>query len=230
MKISITIPTFNESKNIEELIKRIDTTMRKNKLEYECIVVDDNSPDKTYKKAIELSKEYPIKTIVREEKGLASAILRGFNESTGDIIGVMDSDLQHPPEIIPELVKPIIENKVELTIGSRLVKGGVVEDWPLHRKLISKIARVIVIPLTEVKDSMSGLFFLRKEVIEGVELETMGYKLGLEIFVKGNYERMLEVPFTFKDRSVGSSKLNAKIHLEYLKQIFKLYLRKWIKK
>jgi dolichol-phosphate mannosyltransferase len=189
--ISIVSPTYNESENIRLLVKRISQVMSNR--EYEIIVVDDNSPDGTEKVAKDLSKEYPVRTLVRNGKlGLASAILTGFDHARGNIIGVIDADLQHPPEYLLKFVKAIEQNDCDIAIGSRYTKGGGIE----------------------------------KSVIEGVKLNPTGYKLGLEILIKGNYKKVKEIPYTFKPRKNGASKLNKSEILSYLNLLKDLYLHK----
>jgi dolichol-phosphate mannosyltransferase len=193
--LSIIVPTYNEKENIPELVKRVFAVLSKNDIDGELIIVDDNSPDGTAAVAEELAKDHNIRVIVRKnERGLSSAAIRGMEEAKGDVLCVMDADLSHPPEVLPNMLKPISSGKVELVIGSRHVKGGGIENWTAKRKMVSKIASLIARPLTNVKDPMSGLFMLKREVIEGVELKPKGYKIGLEIIVKGNYKNLMEVP------------------------------------
>jgi len=221
--ISIIIPTYNEIENIELLIYRIDQGLKG--ISYEAIIVDDNSPDGTGEKAETLGKHFPVRVIHREGRlGLASAVLKGFELARGDILGFMDADLSHPPEVIPKLITPILKEGVDIVVASRLVKGGgVVGDWPQTRHLNSYVATFLAKPLTSVNDSMSGFFFLKRSVIEGVELIPRGYKIGLEILVKGRYKEAKEIPFTFDNRGGGKSKLNLKIMFEYLLQVGDLY-------
>jgi dolichol-phosphate mannosyltransferase len=211
--MSIILPTYNERENLHILVKKILKILPK----AELIIVDDNSFDGTGKLADELAKIYPIKVIHRKKKlGLSTAIVAGFKAAKGSIIGVMDTDLSHPPEMIPKLIKPIIKNKADFVIGSRIVKGGFVEVWPFHRKFISKIATLMARPLTSVKDPMSGLFFLKRKVINNINFTSKGYKICLEIIVKGKYRNIIEVPYKFRTRKVGTSKLNYKEHFKYL--------------
>jgi dolichol-phosphate mannosyltransferase len=224
--ISIVSPTYNESENIRLLIGRISEVMSGHK--YEIIVVDDNSPDGTEDIVKELSKRYPVKILVRNGKlGLASAIMTGFEHAKGDVLGVIDADLQHPPEYILDFVKAIELNGCDIAVGSRYINGGGVEGWSKKRLLTSKVAGLLAKPLVRgVKDPMSGFFFLKRNVIEGVKLNPTGYKLGLEILVKGNYKKVKEIPFTFKPRKNGASKLDKKELLTYLKLLKDLYLYK----
>jgi len=224
--ISIVCPTYNESENIRLLIERISQVMFGH--EYEIIVVDDNSPDGTEEVAKELSKKYPVKVLVRNGKfGLASAILTGFEHAEGNILGVIDADLQHPPEYMLEFVKAIEKNDCDVAIGSRYTNGGGIEGWSKKRLLTSKVAVLLATPLvTRVRDPMSGFFFLKRGVIQGIRLNPTGYKLGLEILVKGNYNKVEEIPYTFKPRKNGASKLNKNEIFSYLRLLKDLYICK----
>ena len=224
MKVSVIIPTYNERDNLEELLYRIDMALKGR--DYEVIIVDDDSPDRTWELAQELSEKYPVKGIRRtEEKGLSSAVIRGFKEASGDVFVVMDADLQHPPEKIPELLERI-ENGADIAIGSRYVPGGKVENWYWYRKLISRgailIGRLALPKIRDVKDPVSGFFALRREVVENAQLNPIGFKILMEILIKGDYERVEEVPFTFGLRKAGESKLSGKTMVKYLKHVYRL--------
>lgn len=222
--LSVIIPTYNEVENIESLLYRINKSLKD--IRYEAIIVDDNSPDGTGKKADELSKKYPLSVIHRPWKvNLASAVLKGFEHARGNILCCIDADLSHPPEKIPELIEHIKKENIDIVVASRLLKDSlVVGHWPQHRRLNSYIAILIAKPLSSVKDSMSGFFCIKKEVIENIKLMPRGYKIGLEILVKGKYKRVKEVPFVFDNRENGKSKLNLKVQMEYLVQIGYLYI------
>lgn len=154
--ISIIIPTYNEKGNIKKLILKINDIFKE---DFEIIVVDDNSPDGTGK-IVDKLKKYNAKCIHRKSKlGLSSAVIEGFKAAKGDIIGVMDADFSHPPEKIPELIKPLKDNNAELTIGSRYIQGGKIKNWTAVRKIISKGAILLSLPLTRIKDPVSGFFF-----------------------------------------------------------------------
>jgi dolichol-phosphate mannosyltransferase len=222
-RVSIVIPTYNERENLQALVERIFVAC--NGMDIEVVVSDDNSPDGTADLAEELGKRFPVKVVRRlRDRGLSKAVLDGFRNASGDILGVMDADLSHPPEKIPEMVKAL--EKADVVVGSRMLEGGGVEDWPLARKLISTGATLLARPLTGVSDPMSGFFFIRRRVIEGVVLNPMGYKILLEILVKGRYSNVAEVPFVFLDRQTGESKLNMKIQLQYLAHLLRLYVYK----
>jgi dolichol-phosphate mannosyltransferase len=226
--VSVIAPTYNESKNIPVLVRRIDRAMHKNRMNYEIIVVDDNSPDNTYGIAKNLAKKYPVRAFLRtKERGLSSAMYYGYKKARGNIVGWIDADLQHKPELIPDLVKAIRDEGYLMAIGSRLTKGGGVEGWSAYRRLVSLVGRILALPLTRVKDTQSGFFFIKPEVIEGVKLRTIGYKLGLEVMVKGKHEKKIkEVPYVFLHRSVGKSKMNVKTYVDYVKHVITLYAYK----
>jgi dolichol-phosphate mannosyltransferase len=225
MKISIIVPTYNERTNLPVLVERIaKVLMHRN---HEIIVVDDNSPDGTGDVAEELKKNYKMKVLHRKSKrGLASAVIDGFKISDGDIIGVMDADLSHPPEAIEKLIQPILNGTADFVVGSRFVPGGGIKGWSVSRKIISGVASAIAKPLTSVKDPMSGFFFVKRSVFTGIKLNPRGYKIGLELLVRGNYRNVVEVPYVFTDRYVGKSKLNVKEYVNYLMHAFNLYSSK----
>lgn len=223
------VPTYNERENLEELVRRISGALPG----AEIVVVDDNSPDGTAGHAQELAKTYCVKLVRRPGKlGLSSAVLEGFKVASGSIFVVMDADLSHPPEKIAEMVGKIESGAADIVIGSRYVEGGHVENWPVHRRAISRGATLLARGLTKVKDPMSGYFALRRSVIEGVELDPVGYKIGLEILVKGRYDKVAEVPITFADRKAGKSKLGGGEYLRYIDHVSMLYehRRFWLAK
>ncbi|MFW6120260.1 MAG: glycosyltransferase, partial [Petrotogales bacterium] len=157
-KVSVIVPTYNERDNLPELVKRLDEALTRYK--YEIIVVDDDSPDKTWKIALDLSKNYPVKVIKRiEERGLSTAVLKGFKEINSDIVVIMDADLQHPPEKVPELVESIKEG-ADIAIGSRFVEGGSIGNWSYRRLFVSKIAgflaKTFFREIREINDIESG--------------------------------------------------------------------------
>ncbi len=232
MDITLVIPTYNESENVPILVGQVFKIFDQAKLAGKVVIVDDNSPDETWRITGELKEKYPALEVIRRLKGrgLSSAVLEGFRSSGSDILGVMDADLSHPPEKIPELVEPIIRGDADFVIGSRYMSEGEIEKWPLRRKLSSKLATLAVFGLTRVKDPMSGFFFLKREVIEGVKLSPKGFKIGLEILVRGNYAKVTEIPIIFRDREYGVSKLSSGVISEYLLHISKLYIYQLSKK
>lgn len=227
------IPTYNERDNLEELVRRIDQACSVAGIDAEVVIVDDDSPDGTGAFAEELAKKSRIHVVHRAGKlGLSSAVLEGFKAASGDILLVMDADLSHPPEKIPEMYSKLASGEAEIVFGSRYVQGGSVENWPFHRRIISKGATLFARGLTKIKDPMSGFFMLKRSVVEGVELNPIGYKIGLEILVKGRYSKVVEVPIRFANRKAGKSKLGAEEYLKYIDHAITLYEHKrfWLSK
>ncbi|MFC1560229.1 polyprenol monophosphomannose synthase [Candidatus Margulisiibacteriota bacterium] len=223
--LSIIVPTYNERKNIEELTKRVFNTLKPHYVSYELIIVDDNSPDGTAVFAESLKSKYDIKVISRPEKiSLASAVISGFKAASGNIFCVIDADLSHPPEALFEMYKMIDKEGADVVVGSRLVSGGGAQKWPWYRKIVSMVAQSFARPLTKVKDNTSGFFMLKKEVVDGVKLNPIGFKILLEVLAKGNYDKAVEYPIIFADREGGKSKLGVRQVFEYLKQLGLIYL------
>jgi len=224
MRVSIVVPTYNESGNLEELVSRVDAALSAARVDYEVVVVDDASPDGTGELAERLAQEYPVSVIHRSGKlGLSSAVIEGFAKASGDIVGVMDADLSHPPQTLPKVLAPLLAGSADLVVGSRYVEGGAIAGWPLLRRMTSRGAVLLARPLTPVKDCVSGYFFFRRQVIEGVKLKARGYKIGLDVLVRGRYNKVVEVPFTFSDRAKGKSKLSPGEYAKYLRHLASLY-------
>lgn len=218
--ISIILPTYNEKENLEIVVKEIFSTVKNGT---EVIIVDDNSPDGTGLIADKLANKYNIKVIHRPGRlGLSPAVIEGLRLASGRIIGVMDSDLSHPPSLIPQMISLLNNDAADVVVGSRYSIGGSVETWSFFRKFVSKFATFLAKCLVDIKDPMSGYFFMKKSVIKNVRLNSKGYKILLEILVKGNYSRVVEMPYTFRGREVGRSKLNINEYAKYLKDWLKL--------
>ncbi len=220
---SLVIPTFNERSNIGHLIGRIEKSLSQKLFDFEIILVDDDSPDETWKLAQEIAKQNPRLLVIRREgvRGLATAVVDGWKAAKGEILGVMDADMQHPPEILPNLLEPLLRGTADISIGSRHACGGGVGEWNLPRRFISWGASSIaflVLPkiLRLVHDPMSGLFLMKRSVIDTATLKPKGYKILLEVLAKGKYRRVVEVPYVFEERRTGKSKLGLRQYLEFL--------------
>ncbi len=224
MKVSVIVPTYNERDNMAPLVERINTVMSER--DYEVIVVDDNSPDRTVDAVQALADRYPVKVIKRmNERGLGTAVLEGFRQASGDIMGVIDADLQHPPEVIRDLVVAM-DQGADIAIATRYMEGGGVKEWPLLRRIKSMGAGLLAKPLTRVRDPMSGCFMLTREIACSSQFRPIGYKILLEILVKARYRKVTEVPYTFGTRYAGESKLDVKEQFRYIGLLVKLYLYK----
>ena len=230
-QVSIIIPTYNESENIIQVLKSIVEHLPED-IATEAIVVDDNSPDGTGKIVDDYINDeqnkigWSVDIIHRKTKsGLSSAILDGIERSSGETIVVMDSDFSHPPKIIPRLIEEIKISKYDIVIASRYTEGGEVSGWSTKRKLISKGATGIAKVGLGVNESdpMSGFFAFNRNILEGIKFDALGYKVLLEILVKAKGAKVKEIPYTFTNRTLGSSKLDSSTMLDFVKSVWKLY-------
>lgn len=230
-QISIIIPTYNESQNILQILKSIKDNLPKNFVT-QAIVVDDNSPDGTgklvedYLKNIKKMADYTIEIIHRKAKdGLGSAILKGIQHAKGDTIVVMDCDFSHPPQIIPKLIESIKKYQYDIVVASRYIKGGKIQGWSLKRKTMSKFATLIAKKGLGINthDPMSGFFAFKRNIIKGLNIDAIGYKFLLEILVKTKNVSIKEIPYTFQNRELGSSKLSIRTIFDYYRSVWKLY-------
>lgn len=227
--LSIVVPTFGEADNLEPLTRRVFAATRGASIDAELIIVDDNSDDGSVAVIEGLQAEFPVQIIVRtQDRGLSTAVLRGFEAARGDTLLVMDADLSHPPERIPDLFKPIDTNAADFVIGSRYIDDGQTKDWPWLRKVNSLIATWLARPLTRAKDPMAGFFCLRRSTWRQADsLSPLGYKIGLELMIKGRCRNVVEIPIVFEDRHAGESKLTARQQLLYLLHLKRLYQYKF---
>lgn len=223
--LSLVIPTYNESKGLELLLERIFGVLRRAGIDGEVVIVDDNSPDGTGALAEDLKAKYPLKVVHRAGKlGLSSAVIDGWAVAEGRILGVMDADLSHDPEILPDMVASITDGRAEVAVGSRYIPGGGLGNWPLKRRITSMVAVLLGRPICPANDVTSGYVMFRRGVIEGVQLDTIGFKIVLEVLVKGRYRYFTEVPYTFIDRAAGESKFGGNEIRNYLVQLWRLLL------
>jgi dolichol-phosphate mannosyltransferase len=229
MKFSMVIPTYNEAGGIERLIAALDGEFRAYGLDGELIVVDDKSPDGTGAIVDGLAGRYPVRCLHRPGKlGLSSGVIDGwhFARPDSEALGAIDADFSHDVKIVPRMVKALAEDGYGLAIGSRYVPGGGIVNWPLKRKITSLVAIALAKPLTPIHDITSGFLLVRRDALEGVELDPIGFKIGLEVIAKAHYTRALEVPYVFTDRVAGESKLNQNEILNYLRQLRRIYALK----
>ncbi len=224
--VSIIVPTFCEGPNLKPLIERTFEATSKTGIETEMIIVDDNSQDATREIVEALGRRYPVRLVVRrQERGLASAVLTGFREARYDRFVVMDADLQHPPEHIPELIQRLDDKDCDFVIGTRYgAQSAIADAWPWIRWLNSRVAIWLARPLTPLSDPMSGFFALRRKTWEQADrIDPIGYKIGLELYVKGRCRRPAEVPIRFEVRAEGTSKNNFAERVRYLRHLARLY-------
>ncbi|POG55515.1 glycosyltransferase family 2 protein [Haloferax marisrubri] len=230
--VSVVVPTYNERDNISHLLGRCLKTASDSQLALEILVVDDDSEDYTWLYPTRLfGNDRRVRVIRRQtaDRGLAQSVVDGFDNAHHDYIAVIDGDCQHPPEKLTELVDAL-EAGADISIGSRHVRGGHIENWPLWRKLVSKGATMctaVALPETRgISDPLSGFFAVRQDVIRDLELDPQGYKILLEVLAKGNYDadRVAEVPYVFSERERGDSKLTAREYQNFLEHLGQLSL------
>ncbi|WP_337862627.1 glycosyltransferase family 2 protein [Nitrososphaera sp.] len=230
LPLSIILPTYNESQNIANVLDSIVEALPQD-MPAEIIVVDDNSPDGTADIAEEWWRgnivnhgNIRLRVIRRPGKlGLSSAILAGAHNAAGEAVVVMDSDMSHPPQTIPHMLAEL--ERCDIVVASRYVKGGSVSGWPFKRKVASKGATKIARYSLgiRIKDPMSGFFAFKRHIINGIKFDAIGYKMLLEILVKARGAKVKEIPYTFINRRLGTSKLDSKVTFDYLRAVWRLY-------
>lgn len=224
--ISIVVPTYREADNLALLAEAVDEALSGPGFEYELLFIDDDSRDGSEEICAAISSRFPLRFVVRKgERGLATAVIHGISLASGDIVVVMDGDLSHPASAIPEMVSRLQSGESDFVLGSRYVEGGSIhDDWSLFRQLNSIVPSLMAKPLCPLKDPMSGFFAIRRaEMPPTNQLSPVGYKVALEIFVKGGFARPSEVPIHFSDRQHGESKLSLKEQLNFLRHLARLY-------
>ena len=221
-RLSIVLPTFNEAQNIEPMIWAVSDILDRSRITYELIVVDDDSPDGTWCRALSLSESLPRLRVMRRvnKRGLATAVIRGWQVSRGDILGVLDADLQHPPEVIPKLWSQI-ESGADLAVASRRMPGGGVSKRSWRRRLISRTAEgigLLVLPevLGRVTDPMSGYLLVRRDKLAGVTFRPRGYKILVELLGRSDIEKIAEIDYVFRERVENQSKITWRTCRDYL--------------
>ena len=222
---SIVVPAFREAANIPGLVTRIHAALSAMGIEWELLIVDDDSDDGSEAVVEELARRLPVRIIVRRDlpRDLSLAVLEGIRLSRFDRIVVMDADLSHPPERIIDLLAAL-DVGCEMAVGSRYVSGGSVDrKWGLWRFLNSRVATLLARPLVNCSDPMSGFFAIdRRWLPDRKTLRPIGYKIALELMVRGQ-PRITEVPITFHDRDLGDSKMNWQQQFNYLRHLRRLY-------
>ena len=228
LKTALIIPTLREAANIPVLLDRVRRVLDPAGIHYEILIVDDDSQDGIEETVAEITRKDPrVQLLVRRGKrGLSGAVLHGWMHTNAAIVGVMDADLQHPPELLPDLISNMLGG-CDLVIGSRYTEGGGLGAWNPIRKLISAAAVWVTWPIQRsklrAKDPMSGFFFVRRDCLNGIDFQEEGFKLLLEILVRARLTSVREVPFAFGQRFRGASKANLKVAVDYGKLLARLY-------
>jgi dolichol-phosphate mannosyltransferase len=222
--LSLVVPTYNERDRLPDLVRAIFDAYHAGGVEGDLVIVDDNSPDGTGAVADELAARYPIRVIHRAGKlGLGTAVIEGFNASEAEIVGVIDADLSHPPQLVPKMLQAMRDARADLVIGSRYIPGGGTGDWELSRRMMSRFACLLARGLTPVRDVTSGFFLIRRDLARGVTISAGGFKICLELLIRSAPALVIEVPYVFQTRTAGESKMNRKEALGYLRQLRDLH-------
>lgn len=223
--VSLVVPTYDERSNIEPLLDQVRAAMAGQPLE--VIVVDDDSPDRTWEAVAEYGARHPEVRGIRRigERGLSGAVLAGLDQAHGDLLAVMDADLSHDPRLLPRLVAAVRAG-ADVAVGSRRVPGGGAEPWPWHRRRASDAATLLARWWLRValRDPMSGYFVLQRAAFTRVRpgLRPRGYKILLEIVCRLGPAELVELPYVFQDRRQGVSKVSARVAADYLVSLWTL--------
>lgn len=229
--LTVVVPTYKEAANLALLVSAVDATLSAAGTIYELLIVDDNSPDDTAKLCASLAQTYPVRLLqpTGRPRDLSLSVVDGIKAARFRHVLVMDADLSHPIEVIPAMLNAMVENPRAFIVGSRYIPGGSFDRrWSIWRFLNSHLATVMARPLVKCSDPMSGFFGFNKDNFgEVAELQPIGYKIGLEIMVRGSFDRVIELPIGFKDREVGDSKMSFGQQLKYLQHLRRLYFYKF---
>jgi dolichol-phosphate mannosyltransferase len=222
--LALVVPTYNERDRLPELVRAIFAAYDAGGVVGELVIVDDNSPDGTGQVADDLARSFPLRVVHRAGKlGLGTAVVDGFNAAEAEIVGVIDADLSHPPELVPRMLAVLEKEKADVVIGSRYVPGGGTRNWEMSRVLMSRFACLLARGLTPVRDATSGFFLMRRDRARGVTISAGGFKICLELLIRSEPGLVIEVPYVFTGRTAGESKMNWQEAAGYLRQLRDLY-------
>jgi dolichol-phosphate mannosyltransferase len=231
-RLALTIPTLREAENLPGLLRDIRAVLDPVGIDYQILVVDDDSRDGTEQLVSAIAQKDPrVRLLVRKgARGLSGAILYGWRHTDAEILGVMDADLQHPPQLLPALLGAIQAGN-DIAIGSRYIDGGHLGKWNPVRKFLSAAAVWATWPIQHAgrraKDPMTGYFLIRRKCVEGLEFQPTGFKLLLEILVRARIRSVKELPLNFGLRRQGASKANFKVGWDYAKLLVRLYAERF---
>ena len=225
--LSIVVPTYNERDRLTELVRALFEATGRAGIDLELVIVDDNSPDGTGALADELARVHRIHVVHRAGKlGLGTAVVAGFGVATSDTLGVMDADFSHPPSLVPKMLAAFRATNADVLVASRYVPGGSTPDWPFKRRLLSRIGCLLARGLSPIRDAASGFFLIRGAIARGVAIKAGGFKICLELIVRGAPGTLVEIPYRFDDRELGESKMSMREAAGYLVQLRDLY---WVR-
>lgn len=220
-ELAIVVPVYNESRNVPLLVAALDAALAG--VRWEVVFVDDNSPDRTADQARDLALADPRVRVVQRfgRRGLSTACIEGILATAAPYVAVMDGDMQHDERVLTDMFRRITQGDVDVVVGSRYVAGGGVGEWDRRRAAMSRFATRLAGRLTRapITDPMSGFFLLRRDAFMAAlpNLSTVGFKILLDIAASTPEPlRVAEVPYTFRTRQHGESKLDSLVLWEYL--------------
>lgn len=229
--VTVLIPTLNEEENVDLLLQRIFRMRRSCNLEFDVLFVDSASSDATCDMVAAWQSREPVRLLRREVNvGLAAAVIAGAQYLDSTFVVVMDADLSHPADTIPDLLRPLYDGTNDMVIGSRYIEGGSTPDWPYSRKLSSKIATFPARFFCDVKDPLAGFFAVERKRLTDLPRAVPGFKIALAILAEYRKDlRVTEIPIEFRDRDYGESKMNRMVAFDYLRQLIGLAVRRLTK-
>lgn len=218
------VPTYEERDRLEELVEAVFAAARARSLALEVVIVDDNSPDGTGELADALALRHRLKVVHRAGKlGLGTAVVAGIQVASADVVGVMDADFSHPPALVPALYEAFKATGADVVVASRYIPGGSTPNWPWRRRALSRLACLLARGLSPIRDAASGFFLIRRDLARETVIKAGGFKICLELIVRGGATRLVEVPYRFDDREAGASKMSSREAVGYLVQLRDLY-------
>lgn len=231
-ELSVIIPTYNEAGNLPTLIELLGKAL--SGIDYEILIVDDNSPDRTWQIGEDFAARDPAIRVMRRlnERGLSSAVIAGMSVARGRVLAVMDADLQHDESVLPQMFQAIEKDGYDLAIGSRAAEGGSYGQWSYFRRFVSWTATLLarlLLPV-EVKDPMSGFFAVRRQIFQQCadRINPVGFKILLEFIGRNPGLRVVEIGYRFRLRVHGETKLSGSVIRNYLIALFDLRFGKAI--
>jgi dolichol-phosphate mannosyltransferase len=226
--LTLVVPTYNERDRLVELVQALFAAADAASVALELVVVDDNSPDGTGALADELARTHRMQVVHRAGKlGLGTAVVAGFAVATADVLGVMDADFSHPPALVPKMLAAFRATQADVLVASRYVPGGSTPDWPFKRRVLSRLGCLLARGLSPIRDAASGFFLIRRDIARGVDIKAGGFKICLELIVRGTPGALVELPYRFDDRELGESKMSMREASGYLVQLRDLYWLSW---
>lgn len=225
--LSVIVPTFNEGVNVERMYEAVSAAFPDEP--FEILYVDDSTDDTTERIRRLAAQDSRVRLLRgATRRGLARSVVEGIQAARGEYVAVLDGDLQHPPSLLPYLLDVLRRGEADLVVPSRYVPGGSPGGLSPVRRFISLGARLLAqAVLKEARrttDPLGGFFVVRRKALEGVQLSPRGWKILLEVLVRGRIERVVDVPYAFQPRTAGDSKLTLAVELQFLRHLVDLFL------